>query len=186
MAYRYLLQHETNERRTRRAKNAYKRSRMVRKAHNLQREPRRIGSGGENRACALRLKRVDSAASVRHFLLSSRPFEISRNRSCRNQQQMKIRTIFLWTILRFSYSFEERESDFMDEWKIHRMLIYNIGKCIRRSEMERESFQTWINLISRSRFLYINFLRSFRPSKDIPHERINNILIRIRSKLSLR
>lgn len=45
------------ERHTRRTDNAYKRSRMVRKAHNLQREPQRIGSGGENRAPRLTRKK---------------------------------------------------------------------------------------------------------------------------------
>lgn len=45
-----VIPYETKrERHTRRTDDACKRSRMVRKAHNLQREPLRIGSGGENR-----------------------------------------------------------------------------------------------------------------------------------------
>lgn len=134
---------------------------MVRKAHNLQREPRRIG--GENRACALRLKRVDSATSVHHFLLSVRDFEEPDflPKSTTNEN-----SIFLWTI-RFSYSRSRKR--FMDEWKIHRMLIYNISKCVGWSEtilfpISLRLTQTWINLIIQ-RFLYINFLRSFRPWK---------------------
>lgn len=108
-----------------------------------------------------RKKRVNSAATF-YFPLVSIPLR-SRFRgtgrvesSTTNENAFERyfwRFIFIW---RFSYSFPGTWKRFMEEWEIHRMLIYNTSKYFRLEAIERFSFhltQTSINLINQSRFL---------------------------------
>lgn len=104
-----------------------------------------------------RKKRVNSAATF-YFPLVSIPLRSRFRGTGRVESSTTNENAFeryFWRF-RFSYSFSGTRKRFMEEWEMHRMLIYNTSNYFRLEAIERFSFhltQTSINLINQSRFL---------------------------------